>query len=167
MRFSNWILSRIYLIWMSTILRLPQLSSMFHKDRGSGTPTQLLFRGRGPAEPVEHAARHTGVGLVFSTRSAQMPLEGDWQLPGLARSLTLPMLRWPNNQLRRVSDASNVQRMQQDYVNCVTGTYIVPGSFQPCPSTNIIEGFKFGKLTHRYPHDNASTCGIDWTYRLV
>jgi hypothetical protein len=26
-----------------------------------------------------------------------MPLEGDWQLPELARSVTLPMLRWPNS----------------------------------------------------------------------
>ena len=25
-----------------------------------------------------------------------MPLEGDWQLPRLARSVTLPILRWPN-----------------------------------------------------------------------
>jgi len=38
---------------------------------------------------VEHAARLTGVGLEFSTRIAQMPPEGNWQLPGLARSVTL------------------------------------------------------------------------------
>jgi len=30
-----------------------------------------------------------------------MPLEGDWQLPGLARSLTLPIQRWPLNSLQR------------------------------------------------------------------
>ena len=35
-------------------------------------------RGRGPTEPVEHPARLTRVGLVFSTRLTQMPLEGDW-----------------------------------------------------------------------------------------
>ena len=34
-------------------------------------------RGRGPAEPVEHAARLTSVGLVFSTRLTQKPLERD------------------------------------------------------------------------------------------
>ena len=56
-------------------------------------------RGRGPAEPVEHAARLTSVGLVFSTRLTQMPLEGDWQRPGLARSVTLPILRWPDKRL--------------------------------------------------------------------
>src|SRR5206468_8532365 len=48
-------------------------------------------RGRGPAEPVEHAARLTGVGLVFSLRLAQRPLEGDWQRSGLARSVTRPV----------------------------------------------------------------------------
>jgi hypothetical protein len=41
-------------------------------------------RGRGPAEPVEHAARLTSVGLVFSTRLTQMPLEGDRQRVELA-----------------------------------------------------------------------------------
>ena len=37
-----------------------------------------IGRGRGPAEPVEHPARLTSVGLVFSTRSTQMPRAGDW-----------------------------------------------------------------------------------------
>ena len=32
-----------------------------------------------------------------------MPLEGDWQLPELARSVTLPILRWPNNRLQRTT----------------------------------------------------------------
>ena len=36
-------------------------------------------RGRGPAEPVEHPPRLTSVGLVFSTRSTQMALAGDWR----------------------------------------------------------------------------------------
>jgi len=26
--------------------------------------------------------------------------EGDWQLPELARSVALPLLRWPNNRLQ-------------------------------------------------------------------
>ena len=30
-----------------------------------------------------------------------MPLEGDWQRAELARSVTLPILRWPNNRLQR------------------------------------------------------------------
>jgi hypothetical protein len=29
-----------------------------------------------------------------------MPLEGDWQLPGLARSVTLPILGWPNTRMQ-------------------------------------------------------------------
>ena len=29
-----------------------------------------------------------------------MPLEGDWQRAELARSVTLPILRWPNNWLQ-------------------------------------------------------------------
>ena len=60
-------------------------------------------RGRGPAEPVEHPPRLTSVGLVFSTRLTQMPLEGDWQRAELARSVTLPILRWPNNRLQRTA----------------------------------------------------------------
>jgi hypothetical protein len=32
-----------------------------------------------------------------------MPLEGDWQRAGLARSVTLPILRWPNNRLQRTA----------------------------------------------------------------
>jgi hypothetical protein len=48
---------------------------------------------------VEHAARFTSVGLVFSTRLTQPPLEEDKQLPELARSLTLPILRWPHSRL--------------------------------------------------------------------
>jgi hypothetical protein len=32
-----------------------------------------------------------------------MPLEGDWQRPGLARSVTLPILGWSNNQLQRTA----------------------------------------------------------------
>ncbi len=51
-------------------------------------------RGRGPTEPVEHPARLTSVGLVFSTRLTRMPLECDWQLPRLARSVTLLILRY-------------------------------------------------------------------------
>jgi hypothetical protein len=43
-------------------------------------------RGRGPAEPVEHTARLTSVGLVFSTRLTPMSPERDWQRAGLARS---------------------------------------------------------------------------------
>jgi len=30
-----------------------------------------------------------------------MPLAGDWQRPRLARSVTLPILRWPDNRLQR------------------------------------------------------------------
>jgi len=32
-----------------------------------------------------------------------MPLEGDWQLPEPARSVALPVLRWPNNRLQRTA----------------------------------------------------------------
>jgi len=32
-----------------------------------------------------------------------MPLEGDWQLPELARSVTLSMPRWPNDRLQRTA----------------------------------------------------------------
>jgi hypothetical protein len=45
---------------------------------------------------VEHPPRAKSVGLVFNTRLMQMPLEGDRQRAELARSLTLPILRWPN-----------------------------------------------------------------------
>jgi hypothetical protein len=32
-----------------------------------------------------------------------MLLEGDWQRAGLARSVTLAILRWPNNRLQRTA----------------------------------------------------------------
>jgi len=32
-----------------------------------------------------------------------MPLEGDWQRAELSRSVTLPILRWPNNRLHRTA----------------------------------------------------------------
>jgi hypothetical protein len=32
-----------------------------------------------------------------------MPLEGDWQRAELARSVTRPILRWPNNRLQRTT----------------------------------------------------------------
>ena len=37
---------------------------------------------------MDYAARLTGVGLVFSTRLTQLPLERDRQLRELARSVT-------------------------------------------------------------------------------
>lgn len=50
---------------------------------------------------MEYTPRLTSVGLVFSSRLTQMPLEGDWQLPELARSVALPILRWPNMRFQR------------------------------------------------------------------
>jgi hypothetical protein len=32
-----------------------------------------------------------------------MPLEGDWQPPELARSVALPVLRWPNHRWLRTA----------------------------------------------------------------
>jgi hypothetical protein len=31
-----------------------------------------------------------------------MPLEGDWQRAKLARSVTLPILRWPNRSVKEL-----------------------------------------------------------------
>lgn len=53
-------------------------------------------RRRGQAQPLEHTPRIASVGLVFSVRLTQVPLEEDWQLPELARPVALPVLRWPN-----------------------------------------------------------------------
>jgi len=38
-------------------------------------------------EPVDHPACFTGVGLAFGQSLAQVPLEGDGQLPGLDRAV--------------------------------------------------------------------------------
>lgn len=47
-----------------------------------------------------------------------MPLEGDWQRAELARSVTLPILRWPNAPVQRsirrllVKDVGKASRLR-------------------------------------------------------
>jgi hypothetical protein len=54
-------------------------------------------------EPVDHAARLTRAELVKSKGLTQVPLEGDLQQAGLARSVTRPIPWWPVNHLQRTA----------------------------------------------------------------
>jgi hypothetical protein len=60
-----------------------------------------------------------------------MPLERDWQLPELARSVTLPIPRWPINRLQGTAPraAAEPERWAVHAVRVRVGLEYAGGSF--------------------------------------
>jgi hypothetical protein len=102
-----------------------------------GTMPVQTDEGRGPAEPMEHPPRLTSAGLVFNSRLTPMPLAGNWRRPRLARSVTPPVLRWPDNRLRRAArgDAAEPEH-QAEIDRREEGTWN-PSSTQPASAAEV------------------------------